>query len=248
MAPQWKDLNERAIKLMGEGNNKKAASLLTCALLRMNEKTQRVESEMDVEAHRPHDASASVTGLQKPTSIQVSKNSQMPVALMGQSIGDDAKLSDASSSVLYNRAFALPQQHEEEETTNHVSMECQSAILLYNVALAIHRHALSERQPQRSALHSCSQALLLYRHAFSELELCTPMELAGMMGLVAALYFNAAELNALQFRIQPCRALREHLHKLLQSHGPLMAVADYRFFHHYTIMAASDNFGVSPAA
>ena len=81
-----------------------------------------------------------------------------------------ADTASGPTDALYNRAFLIPQKDDSMDDCilSVASMECVTVVLLYNLALALHREALqSSHDPAHATL---DRVLYMYRQAHSILE------------------------------------------------------------------------------
>ena len=116
------------------------------------------------------------------------------------------------------------------------SMECVTVVLLYNLALALHREAFqSSHDPAPAAL---DRVLYMYRQAHTILEKINLVDSPEVVSVLAALYFNMQQIYGMRFQVDVCCYLRERLATIFTWGGSaVIGKTDYMFYHFHMHVA-----------
>lgn len=142
---------------------------------------------------------------------------------------------------LYNQAFLIPQD------IPNLSSTSVAAILVYNNALATHRHAIL--QSASGARHYYDQALMMYRETHSCMNGVNLLHSPAYLPIVAGVLYNMLVIHTELFRYDQARYLRQLLFSFLGWEGSLlMENDDGVFFHVHVSLSMMLDFGLAPCA
>jgi hypothetical protein len=234
------DMNAKAVLCLRELKNKEAIALFSHALhvlsdivlLRL-ESAAYQSSIVDpndsttptTEAH----AEADYVCIEVVSQEDIRTRSEAPVSV-ALNYARNSSLDDSDNSCVYTRSFLLPTLDDYLLTPRNYTEA--SAILLFNLALAYHRHAVLTGQSKifEKAKTLYSKALLLLEQEFA----CIGQEGSSLAIVLLAIANNAAAIHAELFDVDSLRCsltLFRRVLKWIGLNNHLPNYEEYRCFH-----------------
>lgn len=148
----------------------------------------------------------------------------------------------------YQRAFVLTSESGEEDT----EMACpkQSAVLLYNMAVAHHNYAMSSTRKDRVASHKeFRTALVFYDMCFNIIQHSWADD-EDFLLLLLAVWNNMGHIHAHRYNYLETQEMLTSLQEILQviSKSPLLENEDFLFFYKNLVVYEEQEFAAAPAA
>lgn len=150
----------------------------------------------------------------------------------------------------YQRAFVLTSKGGEEEEDTKTACPKQSAVLLYNMAVAHHNYAMSSTRQDRVASHKEFRTALVFydmcfniiQHSWSDDE--------DFLLLLLAVWNNMGHIHAHSYNYLKTQEMLTSLQEILQviSSSRLMENADFLFFYKNLVVYEEQEFAAAPAA